>query len=137
MRWTTKGETASAPPAMWESKAIDMLTLSLADFICSDFNSTVDNHEYPTRNCSAVDEKWAAAPTDEKWADAPCSACCTNNKLAFQSLLLTALNQTGSGESLKDSLNNRTLREQLFKDWAEKQINCSARGLSRQAHGGG
>ena len=42
------------------SKAGDMLTLSLADFICSDFDSTVDNHEYPTRNCSDVDEKWAS-----------------------------------------------------------------------------
>ena len=42
------------------SKAGDMLTLSLADFICSDFDSTVDNHEYLTRNCTAVDEKWAS-----------------------------------------------------------------------------
>ena len=42
------------------SKAGDMKTLSLADFICSDFDSTVDNHEYLTRNCTAVDEKWAS-----------------------------------------------------------------------------
>ena len=33
------------------SKAGDMITLSLADFICSDFDSTVDNHKYPMRNC--------------------------------------------------------------------------------------
>ena len=101
------------------SKAGDMRTLSLADFICSDFDSTVDNHEYPTRNCTAVDEEWAAAPT------VLAAPCCTNNTLAFQSLVLTALNQdsgdSGSGETGSGASGSGDT-QQLFKDWAMRQI---------------
>ena len=103
------------------SKAGDMLTLSLADFICSDFDSTVDNHKYPMRNCPAVDEKWAAAPT------VLAAPCCTNNTLAFQSLVLTALNQTAlnqtsSSQLFKNWKNGLGDTQQLFQDWATSQI---------------
>eukprot|EP00964_Phaeocystis_antarctica_P101876 scaffold67341_cov67-Phaeocystis_antarctica.AAC.1 len=149
------------------SKAGDMKTLSLADFICSDFDSTVDNHEYPTRNCSDVDEKWAASPTvQEKLAFAP---CCTNNALAFQPLVLTALNQTnktlalqslvltalnhdsgdsGSGETGSGGSGSALNTQQLLtlqglghetdpRRIRRVRLAHSARGLSRRAHGGG
>jgi hypothetical protein len=62
----------------------DMFDLTLADFICSDFDSQAGSSEYPMRDCERDDAVWAAQPTVNT------APCCMNNTLALYSLVLMA-----------------------------------------------
>ena len=63
-------------------KRSDMTYLSLADFICSDFDSVEGSAAYPSRDCTQVDTLWAASPSS---LTAP---CCTNATLVRASVAM-------------------------------------------------
>lgn len=60
----------------------DMTFLGLADFICSDFDSTVGARDYPPRDCVAEDRVWARHPSS---LTAP---CCDNATLVRASVAM-------------------------------------------------
>jgi len=63
-------------------KQRDMTFLGLDDFICSDFDSTVGQRHYPSRNCPLEDAAWAASPSS---LTAP---CCSNATLVRGSVAM-------------------------------------------------
>ena len=64
--------------------------LSLTDFICADFMSTVNSQDYPPRECKQADRAWAAAPTV---FGAP---CCHNATLVVASVAMVSMHEVGS-----------------------------------------
>ena len=61
-----------------------MFSLTLSDFVCSDFDSQAGSSNYPKRDCPAENEAWAKFPSVET------APCCSNYTLAIGSLLLMA-----------------------------------------------
>ena len=62
--------------------AKDLQDLSLTSFICSDFLSTADSNNYPSRDCPAADADYSAGPSADK------APCCINQTLVQASMAI-------------------------------------------------
>ena len=61
-------------------KKMDLASLGLEAFICSDFDSSPSSNSYPSRDCARVDAAWERSPS---LSTAP---CCTNQTLISESV---------------------------------------------------
>ena len=102
-------------------QAGDMFSLTLSDFVCSDFDSQAGSSNYPKRDCPAENEAWAKFPSVET------APCCSNYTLAIGSLLLMAEYANGGPpnstlETLIEHFNDKDKKHELFRTWASMQI---------------
>jgi len=114
--------------------AVDLSSLSLLQFICSDFDSTEGSNDYPTRDCDEADTQYALTPTLQH------APCCNNDTLISASMSMMAWGQIeprflepdflSPGEiSLMDLLEIDARLEAGPPDWGESGSNSSTNFL--------